>query len=65
MIDRNLTKGSFSLDEMEAVLSRARDERAKAMRKMLGALPGLFKRLVAHKGPAAQHVPQHGALARG
>jgi len=65
MIDYKLSKSSLSLDEIEAVLAQARDERAKAMREMLSALPGLFKRLVAHKGPAARHLPQHGALARG
>jgi len=48
---------------IDAILRRARAERAEAMRAELAALPGLLKRLIAYFRPIRQRTPQTSALA--
>ncbi len=45
MISHNVTKGTFSLNQLEDVLAQAREERARAMRQMLKGVPGAVQAL--------------------
>lgn len=49
--------------EIEAIIRKARAERAANMRETLGRFTAAFKRWVASFRPIRQRVPQKGALA--
>ena len=48
---------------IDAIVRRARAERAEAMRAAMAELPALFKRLAAAILPNRQRLPQTGAWA--
>lgn len=49
--------------EIEAIIRKARAERAANMRQSLGEFSAAFKRWIASFRPIRQRVPQKGALA--
>jgi hypothetical protein len=63
MTKPDFTEGYLSAAKMDALLNRARAERAKAMQQALSGLPALFKRLAAVLRPDNQRLPQAGAWA--
>ena len=58
--ENNWPHASISPAGIEAIVRRARAERAEAMRAELAALPAVLKRLLAHIRPTRHRVPQAG-----
>jgi hypothetical protein len=50
----------LTLEDIDAVMRRARDDRAQVMRAMAIKAPDLFKRLAAALRPSRQRLPQAG-----
>lgn len=61
--ENHWANASISPASIDAIVRRARAERAEAMRAELAALPGLLKRLIAYFRPIRQRTPQTSALA--
>jgi hypothetical protein len=61
--DRQVSDSSINLPGIDAMVRRARKERAQAMRTAVVKLGRLFKRLAVLAQPSRQRLPQAGAWA--